>query len=498
MSTVAQSQVAGKLLRAHLMLIGLLGFVGVTLRLVVDEVRNFDGLIVGSFLLNGALSLYGFLTSNVGDGISFRVIFWFFNLFFLTVAPLAQYLTGTWIFEITDSTLFLTANALILAFSGAYMLGYRRGTGWARRSGRRPRVKRYVSIAGTRLMGLSALSVAIAAVIMIMAEGSWSGAVVNRVFGVEGLLGFAVGFVVRPMVFFAFLLQLVFAQTRPKLKFSHLFMAVMTGLAALSLNFPSVSSRFYVFAIYLGLLAVLRPPTSDRWRSAYLIFLLVLVSFVPHELLAVGTLQSFSLASYFYSGNFDTYENFLHGIEFVRDNGIVWGKQLLGPLFFWVPRAFWSDKPVGTGAFVASTYLTQRFQVWYSNLSAPLIEEGYINFSMLGIVVFGLIAGMLTAFADLKYREHLQSWPRATAPQVLPKGFTTYRVLYPVAVGLFLFVLRGDLLSSTAYTFLIVLAFIVANTLILKPVTAISGFQTGPAQEKSLRTIDPRAQEGTV
>ena len=60
-------------------------------------------------------------------------------------------------------------------------------------------------------------------------------------------------------------------------------------------------------------------------------------------------------------------------------HGMQWGRQLLGALLFFVPSAVWSGKPLASGIFIAN-YLIANYSMWFTNLSAPLIAEGYLDF----------------------------------------------------------------------------------------------------------------------
>jgi hypothetical protein len=69
---------------------------------------------------------------------------------------------------------------------------------------------------------------------------------------------------------------------------------------------------------------------------------------------------------------------------------------------------------------------------------AKRIMEGYINFGVFGIVVFAILAGAITSWADRNYwaSEHLLS---------------KERVVYPFLMLQYFFLLRGDMMSGGAY-----------------------------------------------
>ena len=77
--------------------------------------------------------------------------------------------------------------------------------------------------------------------------------------------------------------------------------------------------------------------------------------------------------------------------KYVEEFGISWGNQLLGAILFFVPRSIWPSKPLGTG----HTAIVALDQHYFSNVSAPLIAEGYVNFGIVGVVLFALAAGWI-------------------------------------------------------------------------------------------------------
>lgn len=70
------------------------------------------------------------------------------------------------------------------------------------------------------------------------------------------------------------------------------------------------------------------------------------------------------------SGDFDSFSQITNTVEYVNEHGITSGNQLLGVLFFWVPRSIWPDKAIDTG-----TVLGEFKAYFFKNLSAPLWAE---------------------------------------------------------------------------------------------------------------------------
>src|SRR5690606_6876395 len=55
---------------------------------------------------------------------------------------------------------------------------------------------------------------------------------------------------------------------------------------------------------------------------------------------------SYEIFNHFQDINYDAWSNINAGIEFAQVSGFGLGKQLVGTLFFFVPREIWPTKPV--------------------------------------------------------------------------------------------------------------------------------------------------------
>lgn len=128
--------------------------------------------------------------------------------------------------------------------------------------------------------------------------------------------------------------------------------------------------------------------------------------------------------------HFDASQNFM---IIMKHRIVTWGWQLLGALLFWFPRSLWEAKPVGSGHFVAGNYSD------FTNISMPWFAEGYINFGYVGIAVFTMVLSWFCSFYDCKY------WNNSDEKRKI----TPY---YLLLLSSLLFILRGDLMSSLAYT----------------------------------------------
>lgn len=159
---------------------------------------------------------------------------------------------------------------------------------------------------------------------------------------------------------------------------------------------------------------------------------------------------SSQIADHYYSINYDSWANIYTSIEIVQVHGMQWGHQLLGSLLFFVPSAVWSTKPLASGIFLAD-YLIANYSMWFTNLSAPLIAEGYLDFGVVGVVAYaGVAAWVVTGLNSLALRK-------------------TKWLYFPMSVygSVFLMiVLRGSLMIALGFAAAAALAFIVAHALL--------------------------------
>jgi len=132
------------------------------------------------------------------------------------------------------------------------------------------------------------------------------------------------------------------------------------------------------------------------------------------------------------SGDFDAFAQIDNTLLYVSDKGTTQGRQALGVLLFWVPRAVWADKPDDTGILLA-TFRDYDF----TNLSAPLWAELFINGGWAAVGVGGLVFGYWARGRDDAVVRRLR---RSRAPGVLGCILPFY----------FVFLLRGSLLQAMA------------------------------------------------
>lgn len=248
---------------------------------------------------------------------------------------------------------------------------------------------------------------------------------------------------------------------------SNTFRAVITFSTVIVINWQRTSKNSFIFTIIALLILLIGCFPMHLSRNAFgAIYICVLVTLVPwikknnrfivlftvcflfmfpvmdlyrhKSFTEVGLREIFNslitYKDYFNTANYDAYQMIIAAENATDIVGYTYGRQLLGVLLFFIPRNMWVNKPIGTGAYISSI-----INLEFSNISAPLIAEGYINFGIIGIIGFGLFTGMILRMLDNTY------WSNNK------ENLSFINLIYFYVVPYMLFICRGDLLSAWAY-----------------------------------------------
>jgi len=244
--------------------------------------------------------------------------------------------------------------------------------------------------------------------------------------------------------------------------FYNRFQLVVVVILFILTHFPSGLPRFQIAAVYIALMLVHIKTFNNKYffKIAILVGLLILFPLlgvfrhISINTIFNSTIKIFNPIELFLTGDFDAYSMLARSLIYVDFNGITFGKQLLGSLFFFIPRAIWPTKPIGSGAMVGDSFNWQ-----FTNISMPFIGEGYINFGLFGVIIFAVFLGYINSRLDMSYKIKTE----------ISDSISALKIYYPVLIGFLFFILRGDLLSSWAYTvgyFFPVLFFVIIDKIL--------------------------------
>jgi len=408
-------------------------------------------IIICLFLLIGIIGLKEVFSKTGPD----YTVYKFVNLYvliFWSIAPLFQYVNNRypWSIEITDEQA-LIANIFILFFMLTHNITYKIFSNQNHTSSSFPIQKFKINNSGIFILLFLQLAIFLFYFIRV------GGIVLLRGEPIEAVAGFRAMRLIIERVFrsfTAFSTILILLNYKNNKKTLELYYCCISVTLMILTNFPFAIQRFAAGAFYIGLIFVIKPYFKNRallYIGLIFLFLIIypivgyfrnLEAFGDHNIAIINTDE-------FFSGNFDNYSTLNMAMTHVSDHGITYGRQLLGALLFFVPRAFWPNKPIGSGAYVASV------KDWeFTNISMPIIGEGYINFGIIGIFLFAVLLAYFVAKFDYKFYQYGK--------------LNFYKIYYPILLGMIFFILRGDLLSSLAFSFGFAFSAFVVNVIIKK------------------------------
>lgn len=212
---------------------------------------------------------------------------------------------------------------------------------------------------------------------------------------------------------------------------------VATGAVLLLVANPISNSRYTSGTVYLAVLASLGlVATRPRFRALCAGFVASLVLLFPiADAFRYTTSASFKASdpvAALTTGDFDAYAQIVNTVQYVHEHGVTYGYQALGPLVFWIPRAVWPAKPIDTGILLANS---RGYD--FTNLSAPLWAELFINGGWLALALGMFVFGLL-----------IRRWDAGIVASL--RATRTPGLLASILPFYLLILLRGSLLQATA------------------------------------------------
>lgn len=222
------------------------------------------------------------------------------------------------------------------------------------------------------------------------------------------------------------------------------FLGVLLLMVVVTKN-PLLERRNALGPTYLSILYIHIEPYLKSNRAVFLMFFGLFVVFFPlsslltHSNFFIHGLRTDDLTDvltgHFTELHYDAWANLTAGVEYASVNGHTFGKQLLGALFFFVPRSLWEGKAFSSGQVIGD-YLIAKYDMWFNNLSFPIHAEAYLDFGIVGVVVYAFLFSMLVCWLGNRMNDAGSRF----------KAIAIY-------IGICLmFILRGALMSTIANT----------------------------------------------
>jgi hypothetical protein len=230
--------------------------------------------------------------------------------------------------------------------------------------------------------------------------------------------------IVVPIVVTLFLIVL---RVEKNVKVS-IFWITAYGIWLLILANPSAQSRQQTLFILAPFILIFSKKWKNLVRYSLLLIPVIIIFFAnlfsryTGEFLFGATINVLSR-----SGDLDAFFQLSNGVELVEMGKFPILRQILGTLFFFLPRNIWESKPLDTGVQIADL-----FGLKFQNLSAPWPVEAFVNARWLGLIVVSIVIGRFLA----RSRLNLSIKPHS-------------RVLAGIISGSIFILLRGSLLQAT-------------------------------------------------
>lgn len=371
--------------------------------------------------------------------ISSDTITYLFIYIFLGIAPLYQFSAKALLWggaPIKDTDYFYATIILlggILIYDMAYRVYY-----YSKRHLRQSKSSTHaksLQLSNTRALILSTLSLVITLyaykdypILLILREYNEDVKIVFDAFS-NTSLNLIYTIVIRPIPIVVLMYYNIISKKQCLFSYILLFIVLIT-------NFPLSLPRFYVAGLYLPLMFTYYRHLIYKPLLIKFIFIFGILFVFPflnqgRTVTSISELEVSIIPDYemFLTGHFDTFQN---GLRVIRDNYVTYGEQLLGVILFGFPRSIWPGKPIGSGGVIA-----EEFGLTFDHIALNYWAEGWINFGLIGIVLFSIILGKINATFDIKFYKR--------------KPSICYMTIYFIYLGMLFFILRGDLISCVAY-----------------------------------------------
>ncbi|MFC5405024.1 hypothetical protein [Cohnella soli] len=397
-----------------------------------------SGMMMAVFMLNLVCVTIGFYRAMSVKTLNLDTIIWIFVYMFFFIAPVIQLQAGplfpnTMPIEPGDV---IRAGIVVFVWNVVYMLF---------RSLHRPSARRENAIGGSGLEIIGsrvrvlyfALSCGIFAMTIALFKLNYffGAAEFGAVFANKSLL-LLVNISFQGIVFanwlFAFDDRRRYRSLVARMK---LLLASVILLNQLS---PFNTSRFYIgfcviLVVYLFYFPRLKPSQFIWIMFTGLLFIFPFLNmfrygFGGYEMPTAYHLMFDQLTEL----HFDAFSNLAATMRFTDLHGYSYGYQMLGVLFFFVPRDIWSGKPLSSGEAIGD-FISGNYTLNFNNLSNPLPSEFMINFGWVGVAAGALLMALFV--------------------NRLESSVGKNRYTHALIAGFLFILLRGDLMNAFAYCF---------------------------------------------
>lgn len=405
---------------------------------------NSNELVILTFLIN-IIYITKKLIIEEKKEYSFKMIFWLFNLMFLSISPMLQYLSNTYVLKniILKDTSFIYQNIIILiymiTFDFIYKINYNQKN-----------IKRLIVIEKFSIKSykktLPILLISLFITFIILGPN----AMFSRKFGSSVklmVMGVDLGTIITEALIYmsCFMVLVNVCSFRENKNLSRITRSIISFIILFLIVFPTAKPRFITGSVYLGIFLFLKKRFKNK-NTFTIIFIVSFLLIMPSLSNArmhnsvVETLENFKIANpyeYLIKGDTTSYVMGLSGVQYLESNNFLYGKQMISNILFFIPRSLWPDKLASLGSWLAD-YSNHT----HNNMDSPLFMEFFVDYGYIGLILFTSIMALICSKLDYKY------W------NICINSDENYffKYVYPFLVIIFFFLNRGAFMSTFART----------------------------------------------
>lgn len=406
---------------------------------IVQTKLNFSVAVFLTSLVIQSIAIY-FIFNSVMFAYSLKKIFYLFVYLFFGIAPLVQYSIGGVSFFGSRYLLekdYLETNMLIILILIIYQISY--SIYWGNVKAIYVYEKESYRVEFSFMKKTILIMLATFSFFMVFRDNNYS--ILSMLFRGGEFREFVEEAETRSSVIHLIIYR--FLQPISLMCFTYAFLEkcrnkfflLILFILGLITCFPTGMPRFAAASLYMPFLLLFskRVLKNNNFSLIFIFSFMLLFPFLNlfknfSEKTQLDMNLSFQM---FEEASFDSYQS----LALITSHDIItMGNQLLGVLFFWVPRSIWMNKPIGSGALMA-----EKLDFDFTNVSCNYFAEGYINFGFIGVFLFTLLLAYFTAKLDRYYWVKKKKSPLSVG-------------IYLYTLGMLFFILRGDLMSSFAFT----------------------------------------------
>ena len=408
--------------------------------IIPENIRGMSGLALVTFMINGIIMIFNLMKKSK-LGYSSEDTFWIFMLFFMCLAPfveVARWKFPWWNTNLITNKLIIQSNIYILIFILIFIVTKKITTFKVEKNIKYiENLEIIINISFYISLVICIFIIYKTGFLNLLSRGT------NNIQGIGQVTWLILNNSLSVFPIITILLNINYKGIYGKYYSRSKFILIL--ILGIIVNFPTGIPRFKMAVIYLSIFVTFK----NKFKNKYIFKIMVILGLIYiFPLINIFRDNTFSnvinlqinmpdLNQQFITGNYDSYSMLVRSILYIQDEGITFGRQLLGNVLFFIPRSIWETKPIGSGAMIA------KFFGWqFTNISCPYIGEGLLNFGIVGIVIFAIILAILLKKSTIKYEYVIMNKSRKIG---------VIELIYPFSIGFVFFIMRGDLLSSLSY-----------------------------------------------